>query len=102
MNIYYLALVLGSVTAVGYVALAARSFVRTRRRMLAGAHQTAVVSPEQESGSRWIGWKALAGVVASTLVLVAISVSPTAWYLLPFLAIGSSLAVITAFLVDRD
>jgi hypothetical protein len=41
-------------------------------------------------------------VVVSTGLLALISVWSPAWYLLPFLSIGSAVAVVLAFLRDRE
>jgi hypothetical protein len=38
--------------------------------------------------------------VLSVLLLVGISVASAVWYVLPFLAIGSAIAVIAAFLEE--
>ena len=40
--------------------------------------------------------------MVSTTLLVLISHSGWAWYILPFLSLGSALAVVVAFVVDRD
>src|SRR4051812_29766513 len=103
MTAFYLALVVGTVVAIVYVALAGRAFWRVRTQVL--APQPTTVDTESDAGyaaqGRGFAWKATGGVVASTLILVGVSITPAAWYLLPFLAIGSSVAVVVAFLVDR-
>src|ERR671937_761346 len=100
MTAYYIAVAVGIVTAVVYVTLAGRALLRVRRSVLAGEEpppDTADVYKGQAAG---FTWKAAGGVIASTLVIVLISVSSAWWYLVPFLAIGSSIAVIVAFLTD--
>jgi hypothetical protein len=121
MTIFLLALVIGLATAAVYVTLAVQAFLRVRREILAGVDQHAESAPESDRGYRhfgWkaaggvvastlllgyrhFGWKAAGGVVASTLLLVLVSTNGLTWYLLPLLAIGSSIAVIIAFLLDR-
>jgi hypothetical protein len=103
MTAFYVALALGVVVAVAYVVLAGREFWRIRAETMSATPAAAGGEPDEmnEAQGRLFGWKAAAGVVASTLVLVAVSITPTAWYLLPFLAIGSSIAVIVAFVIDR-
>jgi hypothetical protein len=101
MTIFLLALVIGLATAAVYVTLAVQAFLRVRREILAGVDQHAESAPESDRGYRHFGWKAAGGVVASTLLLVLVSTNGLTWYLLPLLAIGSSIAVIIAFLLDR-
>ena len=92
MTAFIIALAVGAVVAAVYVTLAVRDIGRLR---------TAVAEPAGEvGGSDGFTWKAGIGVLASILLLVGISVSPAVWYVLPFLAIGSSVAVILAFLED--
>jgi hypothetical protein len=102
MTAFYLALVVGVVVTAAYVTLAARAFLRIRTEVLAAQPAAAEAEPDEvyHAQGRGFAWKATAGVVASTLILVAVSRTPGAWYLLPFLAIGSSIAVVVAFLVD--
>jgi hypothetical protein len=102
MIIFYIALVIGVITAVAYVSLAAQAFVRVRRRSATPATTLVHDDADYDGQARNFTWKAAGGVIASTLVLVLISVTPLAWYVLPFLAIGTSIAVITAFLLDPD
>jgi hypothetical protein len=101
MLAFDIALVVGLVTAVAYIALAARELTRVRRNVLAGTADTVDAPDVYDGQAAGFAWKASAGVVASTLVIVLISAGSGWWYLVPFLAIGSSLAVIVAFLIDR-
>ena len=94
MTAFIIALVAGVVVAALYVTLAVRDIGRLR---------TAGALPDDTSevgGSDGFTWKAGIGVAISILLLVGISVSSAVWYLLPFLAIGSAVAVILAFLED--
>jgi len=54
---------------------------------------------QQEIG---VLWKAAAGLILSAIVLWLITVSPAVWYVVPFLGLGTSLAVILAFILDKD
>ena len=94
MTAFVIALVGGVVVAAIYIALAVQDIGRLR---------TAGAVPDDTSdvgGSDGFTWKAGIGVLASVLLLVGISVSAAVWYVLPFLAIGSAVAVIVAFLEE--
>jgi hypothetical protein len=92
----------GVLTAAVYVALTVRAFLRVRGQALAGDERVeAEPATAYDGQSRYFACKAVGGVVASTLLLVLVSMSGLSWYLLPFLAIGTSIAVILAFLLDR-
>ena len=92
MTAFVIALAVGSVVGVVYIALAVRDI---RRLRTAGAEPVGEVG-----GSDGFTWKAGIGVALSVLLLVGISISQAVWYVLPFLAIGSSIAVIVAFLEE--
>lgn len=106
MLAFVLVLAVGIVVAVVYLGLAARAFLRVRARVLAGEHasaSTTVVADqvyrEQAAG---FSWKAGLGVVASTAVIALISANGGFWYIAPLLAVGSSIAVVAAFLIDQE
>ncbi|MGB7102094.1 MAG: hypothetical protein WBD95_25445 [Xanthobacteraceae bacterium] len=107
MSVAYVALVLGIVVAIAYLAVMYRGFGKSKAEMAAhgGAQLGEVqlvedrVFKDQEIG---IVWKAAAGLVLSIVVLWLISVSPSIWYAVPFLGLGTSLAVIVAFMLDKD
>jgi len=120
MIAFYIALTVGSVVAVTYITLVLSAFFRVRRSLASAQPDLADADTSNGAGAqrghtaadgdtpdvyqqqgRNFAWKAGGGVVVSTGLLAAISLTPSAWYILPFLGIGSSLAVITAFLVDR-
>ncbi len=105
MTLVIAAVVAGAVVATAYVALALESFRRVRRELASSAAHDASASSSapgaDELGPGSVAWRAGAGVIASTCLIVAISHAASAWYILPYLAIGSSLAVITAFMLDR-
>jgi hypothetical protein len=101
MVAFWIAVVLGGITAIVYLALALRSFRRVRRSVLAGAVDEI---GDDATFSRQGGdftWKAGAGVVASITVIACLSLGGGWWYLVPFLAIGSAVAVVVAFLYDE-
>jgi hypothetical protein len=100
MTAFVIAVAVGIVTAVVYVGLAARALLRVRHSVLAGEEAPADPPGVYDGQAAGFTWKATGGVIASTLVIVLISAGSGWWYLVPFLAIGSSLAVIVAFLID--
>jgi hypothetical protein len=103
----YLALVLGIVVSAVYLLVIYFGFGKSKAEMAAyGGAQLGEVSlvedrvfKEQEIG---IVWKAAAGLVLSIVVLWLVSLSPSIWYAVPFLGLGTSLAVIVAFILDKD
>jgi hypothetical protein len=101
MGAFYIALVVGTVIAAAYLTLGYQEFQRARRTYNdpAPADDHTQVIAEQEGKFTWV---ALGGVVVSTGLLVLVSVSGSAWYILPFLSLGSALAVVVAFAVDRE
>jgi hypothetical protein len=104
MSIFYLALAAGFIIAVAYLGLVVEEFLRSRREYLAGiggaddAHDP-LEYERQEGGFSWV---AAGAVVVSTLLIVLISVTGRAWYILPLLSLGSAVAVIVAFVSDRQ
>jgi hypothetical protein len=102
MIAFYIALAAGIAIAIVYITLVLRTFLRLRRSVIDGtAASNAEGSAEgYEQQGRNFGWKAGAGVVASTGLLTLVSLTGWAWYILPFLGLGSSVAVIAAFLID--
>jgi hypothetical protein len=105
MIAFWIAVVVGVAVAVVYITLAAQAFVRVRRDILAAqaAGESADLSvAELDSDDRGVfTWKAAGAIVASTLVIVLIGVNPVFWYAPAILAIGTAVAVSTAFLIDR-
>ena len=100
MTAFYIALVLGTVIAVAYLTLGYAEFQRARRSY---SDATETIDPDDlDAQGRGFTWVALGGVVVSTTLLVLISSTSWAWYILPFLSLGSALAVVVAFVVDRD
>jgi hypothetical protein len=107
MSVAYVALILGLVVSVAYIFVIYRGFGVSKAEMAThGGAQLGEVSlvddrvfKEQEIG---IVWKAAAGLVLSVIALWLISVSASIWYVVPFLGVGTSLAVIVAFMIDKD
>jgi hypothetical protein len=101
MIAFYIALVLGTAIAAAYLTLGYREFQRTRRTydQIESVEDETEVFADQEGKFTWV---ALGGVVVSTGLLVLASISGQAWYLLPFLSLGTALAVVVAFIVDGE
>lgn len=104
MSIFYVALVAGFVIAVAYLGLVVEEFLRSRREYLAdvGNVDDAHDPLEYEKQEGGFSWVAAGAVVGSTILVVLISLSGKAWYILPLLSLGSAVAVIVAFLSDRQ
>jgi hypothetical protein len=105
MNAFWIAVVVGAVVAVVYVALGVQAFARVRRDVLAaaaGSHRSELdVAALEDERNDVFTWKAAGAVVVSTTVIVLLGVNGLFWYVPAILAIGSSVAVIAAFLIDR-
>jgi uncharacterized ion transporter superfamily protein YfcC len=106
MIAFWIAVVVGVAVGVVYITLAVQAFAQVRTEVLASA--TTGASDELSGGQvdevddeEGFTWKAVGAVVLSTLVIVLLGVSSVFWYLPAILAIGSSVAVITAFVIDR-
>jgi hypothetical protein len=107
MSVAYLALGAGIVVAIAYLAVIYRGFGKSKGEMAAyGGAQLGEVTltddrvfKEQEIG---IIWKSAAGLILSGVILWLISVNANIWYAVPFLGLGTSLAVILAFILDKD
>ncbi|MGE2715252.1 hypothetical protein ACQI4L_14425 [Mycolicibacterium litorale] len=105
MIAFWLAAVVAVVIAVVYFALGVQAFLRVRREVLALAAegQTSELDVEalDNAETDTFTWKALGAVIASTSVIVLLGVNSLFWYVPAILAIGSAVAVIAAFLIDR-
>jgi hypothetical protein len=100
MTAFYVALVIGGIVAIAYIALGFEEFQRARRTY--GTSVEEASADDLDAQGRGFTWVALGGVVVSTTLLVLISHTSWAWYILPFLSVGSALAVVVAFVVDRE
>jgi predicted metal-binding membrane protein len=104
MIAFWITVVIAVVVAVVYVTLAVQSFLRVRRDVLALAASGETVEIDTtglDDDGTGFAWKALGAVVVSTSVIVLLGVSPVFWYLPVILAIGTAVAVIAAFIIDR-
>ncbi|BBY73947.1 hypothetical protein MPRF_08460 [Mycolicibacterium parafortuitum] len=105
MIAFWIAVVVGGIVGVIYVTLGVQAFFRVRRDVLALAESGAAAEIDtaglEQENNRSFTWKALAAVVTSTAVIVLLGVSPVFWYIPAVLAIGSAVAVIAAFVIDR-
>jgi hypothetical protein len=101
MTVFWIALAVGLLLAVVYVTLAVRTFATVRRSVLAGEALERPGDGLLDVDGSGFTWKAAGAVIASTTVIVLISVDGAFWYLPPVLALGSSVAVIAAFVLDR-
>jgi uncharacterized ion transporter superfamily protein YfcC len=104
MIAFWIAVVVGIVVAVAYIALGVQAFARVRRDVLALAasgEQSELVTDGLDDDGRTFTWKALAAVVVSTAVIALLGVNYLFWYVPAILAVGSAIAVVSAFLIDR-
>lgn len=104
MTAFWIAVVVGSVVSVVYVTLGVQAFFRVRTDVLAlaASGETADLETDalEANDAGAFSWKALGAVVTSTSVIALLGVSPVFWYIPAILAVGSAVAVITAFLID--
>ena len=103
MIAFWIAVVVGVVVGVAYITLAVQAFIRVRAEVLASATTEAGIDREDDEidSDGTFTWKAVGAVIFSTLVIILLGINSVFWYLPAVLAIGSSVAVITAFVVDR-
>ncbi|WP_197383559.1 hypothetical protein [Mycolicibacterium mengxianglii] len=104
MIAFWIAVVVGAVVAVTYFVLGVQAFLRVRRDVLALAESGTTAELDTtglDDDNATFTWKALAAVLASTAVIALLGVSPVFWYLPAILAIGSAVAVASAFIIDR-
>jgi uncharacterized ion transporter superfamily protein YfcC len=103
MIAFWIAVVVGVVVAVAYIALAVQAFLRVRSEVLAAdtTGATDELDADEIDQDGVFTWKAFGAVIISTMVIVLLGVNSVFWYLPAALAIGSSIAVITAFVIDR-
>jgi len=103
MIAFWIAVIVGVAVAVVYITLGVQAFARVRKEVLAAATTGATddLSSDEVSDDGGFTWKAIGAVIFSTLVIVLLGVSSVFWYVPAILAIGSSVAVIAAFVIDR-
>jgi hypothetical protein len=103
----YAALCIGAVIALVYMIVLLKGLEQSKREMsLYGGSALGEVQvfddalfDDQESG---VLWRAGIGLVLSTVVLMLLLASPMFWYVVPFLSFGTAIAVVLAFLTDRE
>ncbi|UJA18982.1 hypothetical protein HJD18_01340 [Thermoleophilia bacterium SCSIO 60948] len=100
MSVFLIALAVSAVVGVAYIALAARSFFAIRTRVLAGAPDGLGSDAVFAAQGHGFNWKAAVGVIVATTVLSLLALGPFFFYVIPFLAIGSAIAVVVAFVID--
>jgi len=100
---FWIAVIVGVAVGVVYITLAVQAFAWVRTEVLASATTDATqdLSGDDVDDDGGFTWKAIGAVIFSTLVIVLLGVSSVFWYLPAILAIGSSVAVIAAFVIDR-
>ena len=96
MTLFWIATVVAVVITVALVVEGVAEF----RHLRSGADPEPVHEVQAEDHVRF-SLKALGGVVASFSCIVLLSLTPYAWYLMPALSLGSAVAVLAAFVVDR-
>jgi hypothetical protein len=104
MIAFWIAVVVGVVVAVAYIGLGIQAFARVRRDVLAlaASGQPADLSTEgldDDAGN--FTWKAIGAVIVSTAVIALLGVNSVFWYIPAVLSVGSSIAVVSAFVIDR-
>jgi hypothetical protein len=104
MIAFWIAVVVGVIVGVAYLWLGVEAFLRVRRDVLAIAASGQPADLDTgglvDDGRTFTG-KAIGAVVASSAVIALLGVSGLFWYLPVILAIGSAVAVVSAFVIDR-
>jgi hypothetical protein len=103
MIAFWIAVVVGVVVAGVYITLGVQAFFRVRRDVLAlaASDEPDDLSTDEIGDAGTFTWKALAAVAASTTVIALLGVNSIFWYIPAILAIGSAVAVASAFMIDR-
>jgi hypothetical protein len=104
MIAFWIAVVVGVVVGVAYIWLGVEAFLRVRRDVLAIAasgQATDLAVDGLDDDGRTFTWKAIGAVVASSAVIALLGVNGLFWYVPVILAIGSAVAVVSAFVIDR-
>ncbi len=105
MIAFWIAVAVGAVVALTYVALGVQAFIRVRRDVLAaaatGRQDDTLIDVRDDNQHGDFTWKAIGAVIFSGLVIVLLGVNGLFWYLPAILAVGSSTAVIAAFIIER-
>jgi hypothetical protein len=94
-----IASVLAVAVSIVYLGYAWASFRQVSRERRQGDSDRGQQSSEWETES-WFSWKAMISIVMSSVILFVVGQSAFAWNLVPFIAIGSAVAIIFAFAFD--
>ncbi|GAA0135112.1 hypothetical protein YSY43_19520 [Paenibacillus sp. YSY-4.3] len=88
-----------SLIYLGYVGASFRQVKNDRRRELPAAAASTEDASEWESEAPF-SWKAMISILLSSVILFLMGKSAAFWNYVPFIAIGSAVAVIFAFTID--
>ena len=102
----YIATALGLVVGAVYLWVVLQGLITAKNDMVTHGggrlgtvqHVPDKVFRDQEKG---LLLQSAAGVVLSTLALLLLALGPVYWHIVPFLSIGTAIAVIVAFAVER-
>jgi hypothetical protein len=98
------ATIIALVVSVVYVGSVWASFrqVRSDKKTEGEGHAPAAQSSHADNGQNEssFSWKALISIVLSSTILYLAGKSAALWHYIPFIAIGSAIAVIVAFSID--
>lgn len=100
MIAFWIAVVVGVAVAGAYIVLGVQAFLRVRRDLLASDEASVLDVDGLDDDTATFTWKAVTAVIASTVVIALLGVSGLFWYVPAVLAIGSAVAVVTAFVID--
>jgi hypothetical protein len=102
MTIFYAGAAIGSLLAVVYLVVGAKSFLRIRRE-LATTSDIAIAEELDASDVALVPgftWKATLAVLTSFVLLIIASYSGAFWYVLALSGLGTAGAVIVAFVLE--
>jgi hypothetical protein len=92
--------ILSIVVSLVYVGYVWRSFRQVSLERKQSNHTHEAAAPSNWENESWFSWKALISIVMSSVILIVVGQSPFLWNYVPFIAIGSAIAVIFAFSFD--
>ncbi|WP_269867477.1 hypothetical protein [Paenibacillus caseinilyticus] len=88
--------VIVSLVYLGYVWRSFRLVSQERN----ASHTMAASEGTEWQNEKWFSWKAFISIAASSVILFALGKSAVLWNYVPFIAIGSAIAVILAFSIE--
>ncbi|MDG0794218.1 hypothetical protein OMP38_27810 [Cohnella ginsengisoli] len=95
-----ISIVVGALISLAYLVnvwISFRQVSRDRQSEQRGRASEAAVAEDEA----WFSWKAFVSIVASSAILYSIGKWAFLWNYVPFIAIGSAVAVIAAFTFER-